>query len=226
MKQKLALPPRFESWRYRYPFEWRVLLLGQTRSGKTYAARRLADQHYGKVPIYCLQTKPRDRVLDALRVPRVRDTVSLDRRKGQPMVILRPPVEWADDPEFLTDFCKWALHKASKHGRCIIWINEVASITGESFRPTRAYSQLVKYGQGMGVGMIQETQEPAFVPRIVFSESSLIARFFINNEVSLKAITQKAPSVLRPPIRAEDKHGFWLWDSRRRDQGYYFREIA
>lgn len=211
----------FQTRNYSYPFNWRVLLLGQNGSGKTYAAKKLADLQYGRVKIVCYQAKPRDTVLDKLDVVRVSGVGELNRYRQDPMIILRPPPDKIDDPDLSEEFCLWALNQ----GPIIIWLNETANFTQERPKPTRGFSNLVKMGRSLGIGMIMETQEPAYTPRIVFSESRLILRFYLNNAVSLKAIRDKAPIGLDMPL-LPGQHAFNLWDERLRSQVFQFTTIA
>jgi hypothetical protein len=210
-----------DSSNYEIPYEWRVLFLGQTRSGKTYACRRLIDRHYGKVPILLYQTKPADPILDKMKVPRFRTLKQVIRHSKEPFVIFKPSPLEAEEPSTSEEMFRWLLTQRDR----ILWVNEVAAVTRETPRPPRAFAAYVKQGQGLGLGLWMEAQEPAYLPRILFSEASAIWKGYISNDVSAKAIRQKAPSVLSEPIAAGDRHGFHMWDSRVRGKAFYFSSI-
>jgi hypothetical protein len=215
------MPAILDTTNYEIPYEYRVLFIGQTRSGKTYACRRLIDRWYGRVPIILYQTKPADPILDKMHVPRFRTLKQVIRHSREPFVIFKPSPIDAEEPNTTEELFRWLLTQRDR----ILWVNEMAAVTRETPRPPRLLAAYIKSGQGLGLGLWGEVQEAAYLPRILFSEASVIWRGYISNEVSAKAIRQKAPSVLSEPILASDKHGFHLWDSRVRGKAFYFSSI-
>lgn len=215
--------PLFLVDQYRWPTKYRILILGQTDSGKTYLAKRLLDQQYGRVPIVVYQSKPVVRSLDKLDVARtdkLSQLTSMIKRAKEPFIIYHPdPVE-AQLRETTEEFCRIMLYAK---GPSISYIDEVSHFTGFSPIPAKMFAAYITQGREMGKGIIMAGQEPAYLSRFIYAESQAIFRMYLHGGVNLKAIRDKLPTPISLVPLPPDRHALVAWDIRDREHAYPFR---
>ena len=217
--------PLFVSADYDWPDDNRILILGQTGSGKSWLARKLLNVKYCRLPILVYQSKPKVGVLDRLAAARAK-TVSRAIRQladGEPLVILKPdPIE-ALERSTTEELCERVLYL---EGDLLLYIDEIAAFT--SFRPLPApnFAALLTQGRELGKGVMMAAQEPAYLPRVVYAESQVIIRMYVHGEVNLKAVRDKLPRALAETPLPPGQHSFVLWDSRLRDRAFSFRRAV
>ena len=219
------IAPVFPTSQYDWPDDNRVLILGQTGSGKSYLARKLLNVKYGRLPILVYQSKPKVGVLDRLKADRAKRVPDAIRRlvSGAPLVILKPdPIE-ALERETTEALCEAVLYL---EGDLLLYIDEIAAFT--SFRPLPApnFAALLTQGRELGKGVMMAAQEPAYLPRVVYAESQVIFRMYVHGEVNLKAIRDKLPRALAETPLPVGEHSFVLWDNRERRRAYPFRRAV
>lgn len=219
--------PLFAVDNFEWPDNYRVLVLGQTGCGKTYLSKRLLDQKYGKVPIVVYQSKPIVRSLDKLYAVRVKTAQELVRylrgKTREPLIIVKPGPTESQLRSTTEEFSHLMLYS---RGPVLVYIDEISHFTGFSPMPALQFGALITQGREMGKGVIMAAQEPAYLPRYVFAESSLIFRMYIHGNLNLKAVRDKLPLPLAVTPLPTGKHAVVVWDLRDRDHAYPFRRAV
>lgn len=219
--------PLFFVDRYTWPTKYRILILGQTDSGKTYLAKRLLDQKYGDWPIVVYQSKPRVRSLDKLVAERPRNIAELSRyfrgTKRPPLTIFKPLPDVGHLRETTEAFARLMLYC---RGPVLVYIDEVSHFTQFSPLPAPMFAALITQGRELDKGVIMAAQEPAYLPRFIYAESQVIIKMYLHGAVNLKAVRDKCPLPLAVTPTPTSAHGLVLWDIRDKPNAYPFRRCV
>jgi hypothetical protein len=132
-----------------------------------------------------------------------------------PVVVWRPSGESARDYQAYDTLFDWVY---SRGNTCLV-IDEVSQVVqgAQTFGP--GFNDVVTRGRVRGLTVFYGTQRPAYVPRIIYSESQ---RFFVCY-VSDKSDRERIAAFTRPELAQEvpDQHGFWYYNSKSRSVQYF-----
>jgi hypothetical protein len=157
----------------------RTVVIGKTGSGKTtYAAWLLSKQRFDKRPWVIIEFKYEE-LWEQVGRSTVRDLAlgSMPGRRGLYRMAVDPGQE-----EALEDW----LWKIRKRGNVGILCDEVAHAQGN------AYKAILRQGRALRIPTISCTQRPVNVSREIFSESSFISVFKMNDRRDYKVIAEFA----------------------------------
>jgi hypothetical protein len=92
---------------------------------------------------------------------------------------------WVPDTDNLDEYNKWMLKILQARKPAIILIDEIASLTGNSkqVKVLEGHMKLLKQGRKHGMTVINETQELARVPLVMFRQMEYYIQFRINNDI-------------------------------------------
>lgn len=196
----------------------RALFIGMNGSGKTWAQLKLLEPYYGVRQIEILDTKGDDLIgdLDAPVVERLEDA-PLYTFPQYPLVIYRPGGEELADPGVLDDWCQWIYDRKNT----IAFIDELSQL-GNSTRPKMGYLNLLTRGRSRGIAVYQGTQRPVGIPKIAYTESRYIYKFYLADVLDRKRVAEYThPSMLH---QTKDKHGFHFYKVGDR-RVYYVKSL-
>lgn len=185
----------------------RVLFVGKTGSGKTYAAEQLA--------------RPIERLIVADPKGMLKgkwDTVDWDSsttkllNKGEPIRVRIPaPLD--------KDWEKY-FQKVYEAGDCTLYIDEMYGvITNGNAGPylTACYTR----GRELGIGTWAATQRPRRIPIFARSEAEWIFCFRLKTDADRKVMAEEINAI--PDVPAKDEHGFFMYYDRWNKPKYYQR---
>lgn len=191
-----------------------VVFLGGTGSGKTTLGKKIlldiAIAGKGTYPIYILDTKLADDFKEYTKagtgVLHQGNTLPpiIDPTKTGPFLVWQPE---EDDPEMYDDFFKMIY----QHGKpCLIFVDELSSITTAGGKPTRYYSILYKQGRAKKIGIYSCFQSAAYVPPDLFRNTMHFFRLRLGNPYDVKKIGM----VMGKEAESEpiDEYGFFYRD--------------
>jgi hypothetical protein len=184
----------------------RVFFTGKTGSGKTHLARKLTRPLRRLV---VLDTKGR---LQNWRLdPWDRESRRL-LRHGEPLrtrVALDPAA--ADNRPAYWDKVLAEIYEA---GNVTAYVDEVYLLSQEGKGYPATLSMMATCGRELGVGLWSSAQRPAFVPRVLLSESEHVFAFRLLLDDDRQAIARNLHPALAGEIPVGDEHGYRYWNVR------------
>jgi hypothetical protein len=184
----------------------RLLLTGQTGSGKSFMARHLARN----IPrLICLDPKgtmPEDG-WDTLE-----DWSEKGARKlaaGKAVRLRVPPhgpeIDAAEVSRYWEPFFLAAYYARD----CTVYIDEMYGVSPPGRAPTPSLTSLYTRGRGLGIGIWAATQRPVWLPLFALSESTWFFCFRLLLEQDRVRMSQMmGPNVLEP---VPDEYGYHLF---------------
>lgn len=194
----------------------RAVFLGQTGSGKTYLARSMLGAYYGRRQVIVLDSKhdsawslPGATYCDTLA------KVERARFPRCPLVVWRPSGREAADTDSFDTFFAWLYAR----GNTVAVLDEVSQVVPGTQTYGTGFNDLVTRGRVRGLTVFYGTQRPAYVPRIIYSESQ---RFFVCY-VSDARDRATIAGFTNPALAGEvpDEHGFWYYQTKGRIVKYF-----
>lgn len=194
----------------------RWAVIGGTGSGKTWFDRVLLKTIVGQaaasgrlVPVYILDTKLQGDFSEFTRpdigqVARGNDLPKLlSPKERRPFLVWQPE---EDDLDLYDAFFK-KIYQARRS--CIVLIDELSSITNtNASRFPRYYDILLKQGRGMDIGLISNTQSPAYVPANLVRQATHLLRFRLNDEYDSKKLAKQLGRQYGDEWNPPDEFGF------------------
>lgn len=181
----------------------RVLVVGKTGSGKTYASRLLLTKY------------PRVLYLDSLH--RLEMEVSSKEQANEFMQADRFQV-CVDDNDVFTDL----VDAHFTDGDFVIYIDEVYGICPPQKAIPEIINRIWTRGRGNGIGAWAATQRPTWLPIFLLSEAEHYLIFRLQVEDDRKKLAKiVGPSAMKMP---KDKHGFTYYCPSE-DTQIYLKEI-
>jgi len=181
----------------------RLLVVGQTGSGKSVFAGRLLE-HVRASPILVLDTKG-ERTFDSIeqRVT-LAQLKRMERGDLDDYVCLTPDEEEIGDPMALDAYVRWVYRRLCP---CCLYIDELYMLhAGTHAGPgiVGAYTR----GRSRGLTLIGGSQRPSWVSRFALTESSAYAVFWLADQSDRKRLGEVIPgfSKLEPAPRY---HFYW-----------------
>lgn len=111
----------------------------------------------------------------------------------------------------------------------IVLIDELGSITnGNATRFPRYYDILLKQGRGLGIGLISNTQSPAYVPNNLIRQATHLVRFRLNDDYDAKKLSSQLGSEYGKGWEPPDEHGFVyrnLTKPRKTNPTLYYKDM-
>lgn len=185
----------------------RVFFCGQTGTGKTYLARALTR---GIRRLVVLDPKNR---LQPWRLDAWDRESERLLRIGEPLRARVPgpkaPEEWED-----------VLAQLYSAGNATVYVDEAYLLSEEGKGFPRTLSTLYTCGRELGIGTWASAQRPAWMPRVMLSESQHVFAFYLLLEDDRKALAANLHPDLAAEIPPEDAHGFNYWNHRQRKPVY------
>ncbi len=193
----------------------KLALIGQNGRGKTYLAARLIAPYYKRQQIVVADVKhdPTWSQYDGITVNTIDKLTRLPFPK-YPLIIFRPEGELAHDFERLDKVFAWVY----KRGNTLLMIDEVSAMVPGAMGFGHGFADLLQRGRTRKCTVIMGTQRPAFVPRIVLTESQKFVLFFLTDIRDRKTVAAASHASLSQEI--PDLHGFWFVDVPRGVVGY------
>lgn len=190
-------------------------ILGFTGSGKTTFSnaymRTAAISSNGHLPILILDTKLQNDFKMFYKVANMHYGNTLPPARWYTQK--KPFLIWQPETDDLSLYDAYFKQIYELREPCMVYIDEVSSITKSSGKPPRYYDILLKQGRGMGIGVVNVTQSPSFVPPMMLRLTTYWFRFTLNDDYDLhKVASRMGRAVLTPP---PDPYGFWFRDVRR-----------
>ena len=195
----------------------RAVFLGQTGSGKTYLSRSMLGAYIGKRQVIILDSKHDSAWSRITGAKYCYSLARVERCKFPrvPVVVWRPSGEEANDYGAFDSLFSWVYRRGNT---CLV-IDEVSQVvqSAQTFGP--GFGDVVTRGRVRGVTTLYGTQRPAYVPRIIYSESQ---RFFVSY-VSDRRDRETIAAFTNPALSAEvpDQHGFWYYQTKGRIVRYF-----
>ena len=193
----------------------KVCLVGQTGSGKSYAARRLAGAYYGRRQIIVADLK-HDPMWNGLDAQIIRKASQLPRARFPrvPVVVWRPDGDAAHDMHLMDSLFAWVYRR----GNTVLVVDEVSAMVGGPTSYGPGFGDLVTRGRVRECTCIMGTQRPVMVPRIVFSESVKFGVFYLVDKRDRDTVAAFSAAEVAAPVG--DRHGLWWVDTRQRSATY------
>jgi hypothetical protein len=186
----------------------RVFFTGHTGTGKTYLARGLTDSLDRLVVL-----DPKNRL----------QNWRLDKwdRESERLLRIGDPVRTRIPGPQTPDYWEDVLAQAYRAGNLTVYIDEVYLLSEEGKGFPRTLSTLYTCGRELGIGTWASAQRPAWVPRVLLSESEHVFAFFLLLEDDRQAMARNLHPDLAAEIPSQDEHGFRYWNIRERKPVYY-----
>jgi len=166
----------------------RLLLIGQTGSGKSVLASQLIER--APAPVFVLDSKGEPAVQSIEeRVHSMGQLRGMRREEAPDYVLIQPSVEEVADPASLDEYVR-IIHEW--HTPATLYIDELYMMHNGG----RAYPGLIgayTRGRSAGLTLIGGTQRPAWVSRFALSESSAYIVFRIVDRTDKKRISEVIP---------------------------------
>jgi len=191
----------------------RVFLAGKTWSGKTWAAQRLLR---GVERLVVLDPKNSESIERWRLDPWDRES-QRQLKHGEP---LRTRIK-APAGEDLEEFWNDVLFDCWNAGNVLVYVDEVYLLKPEGGAYPGYLSKLYTTGRERGIGAWSSAQRPAWVPRVLMSESEHIFVFRLQLEDDRLALAKNAHPALAEEIPHSDPHGFRYYNIHQ-DVPQYF----
>jgi len=196
--------------RFRLPrIDEHVAILGCTGSGKTtLAAWVLSEAPFDRMPFVCIDYKGDD-LLGS--IPRLKE-IGLNELPAAPgLYVVRPLPTEVDEMEH------W-LSRVWRRGATGLYIDEAYLVPDK-----RWVKNILAQGRSLRIPVIAASQRPVDVPRSIFSESSHIAVFRLNDKRDQDTVRAFTPAGMLDN-RLPDYHAYWydLKQHRADDPTPYF----
>ncbi len=190
-------------------------IIGFTGSGKTTFAisleRLFLIGSNGQLPMYILDSKVQGDFQPFYKIAYRHFGNSLPPNKW--WTAEKPILIWQPESDDLGLYGQWFNQIYLNRAPCTVLIDEVSSITTVSGKPPRSYDILLKQGRGIGIGVINITQSPSYIPPMLLRLSTYFVRFTINDEYDIDKLARvMGRQILQQP---PDEHGFWFRDVRK-----------
>lgn len=184
----------------------RVLLAGQTGSGKSYMARALA----ARLPrLVCLDPKGTMPFDGWTNVEDWSDQGAKLLSSGKPVRLRVPPHGPEIDPSEIARYWEPFLLAVYYAGDCCLYIDEMYGVSPPGRAPSPALTALYTRGRGLGIGVWAATQRPVWLPLFALSESTWFFMFRLLLEQDRIRMSQMmGPNVIVP---FDDDFGYYLF---------------
>lgn len=187
------------------------IIIGQTRFGKTYLAKRIA-RFYPHVLIH--DPKQRftlygDPELER-RIYTVDELYDVDPERER-VIIYSPPTAEAEDPGAQEEFCA----RAFEREHCTVVIDEIVRL-GNTTRYPKSLRYLYTGGAEKGICVLGLTQEPVNVPSFVLTQTACVYCFYLSNDSHRDKVAGFMP-IDTEQIAALQKYQFYFWRNDMRD---------
>ena len=196
----------------------RALFVGSTGCGKTHAMIKLSEQFYGVKQIQILNTKS-DSGINALDAPNVDsiELLPLYPFPEHPLVIYTPSGAELADTTILDDWCNWIYLRKNTHAI----VDELTQL-GSGTYPKMGLLNLATRGRDRHVSAFYGTQRPVAIPKIAFTESQYIYKFWLSDIKDRKSLADSThPGMVR---QVQDPHGFHFFKTGNR-KVFYIKNI-
>lgn len=186
-----------------------MAVIGGTGSGKTFLMREflklLAIGTQSRIPINIIDSKMMGDFDSLSRkgigtIYRGNQLPPVENKDGSPFIIWQP---LEDDMENYNQYFK-QIYDSRKP--CIVFIDELSSITGRTGIAPRYYSILLKQGRGMKISVITLSQMARLVPLELLSQLMHIIIMNLNSERDKKKLVDLVGDMAK--IEIKDQHGF------------------
>lgn len=190
-------------------------IIGFTGSGKTTFStalmRLVLIEGNGNLPIYILDSKGQGDFKPFYKIAKRHYGNIVPPRQWWTRE--RPVMIWQPESDDLNLYDMWFKQIYMQRSPCIVYIDEVSSITTVGGKPPRYYDILQKQGRGLGIGVVSLTQSPSYIPPMMLRLATYWVRFTLNDEYDIAKVARvMGRAVLTPP---PDEHGFWFRDTRK-----------
>ena len=187
--------------------EERALFLGQNGSGKSLGALSLLIPIIGKKPIYIFDTKGEqhfDKLTRQLgeNVASMHDRFRDVAKAETPVIIYRPDGREMADLDFIDRTNQWVYDRRN----CLVLYDEVSQVTGGQVNPKPGFLNVYTRGRSRGIAVWANSQRPAYVPKVVYTEARRFYVYFladVNDRKKVSGFTH--PGLMTTPTR---KYGF------------------
>ena len=195
----------------------RWAVIGGTGAGKTefdkYLLRLYAAMAYqaGRLfPLYILDTKIsgdfREFHRKSIGHYHVGNTVPKlihPQKDGKPYLVWQPE---EDDTDLYDAFLKQIYLARTP---AIVLVDELGSLTNaNATRFPRYYDILLKQGRGLNIGLISNTQSPAYIPPNLLRQTTHLLRFRVNDQYDAKKLSKQLGREYGDEWEPEHEHGF------------------
>lgn len=215
----------------------RWAVIGGTGSGKTVFGRELLNTYTvqaanaGKlIPTYILDTKAAgdfkgftDKRIGVQHFGNTVPKLIKPERSGKPYLVWTPE---EDNIDMYDAFFK-AIYQSRRPA--IVYVDELGSITNaNATRFPRYYDILLKQGRGLNIGLISNTQSPAYVPNNLIRQATHLVRFRLNDDYDSKKLGKQLGQEYGEGWEPEDEHGFAyrnLTKPRRSNPTLYYKDF-
>lgn len=174
---------------------YHTAILGTTGSGKsTLGAWIMSRMPFHRRPQFIIDYKGEEIFA---KLKRIRELAVHETLPSEPgLYIIRPRPDMVDDVE------NW-LYRLWEHGDAGLYIDEGYLV------PDKAWLRnILAQGRSLGITVITTSQRPVDVSRSVFTESSYISVFRLNDKKDLQRVGEFTPSGMLEN-RLPDYHSFW-----------------
>lgn len=197
----------------------RIILIGKTGRGKTFAGLHIAQALPRKKQIQILAVKE-DKTILAMDAPIVTtiDHVADYKYPEYPIVIYYPNGLELSEPKVLDSWCEWCYMR--KNTTAVI--DELSKIVKSTYAPP-GFLDLYTRGRSQDVDVIAHTQRPRGVPPVAYDEAEYFYKFYLSDIKDRKRVTEFThPDMVR---QVTDKHGFHYYAPDMSDKVYYVPSI-
>lgn len=153
-------------------------IAGQTGSGKTFLARQLLEQ---RPDVYCVVLDPKGLITwpGWLRFTSLKKLTESE----SPRLVYQPAYGELRNAEIIDHFFGWIYER--RH--TTVYVDEIYAIARGDVYPWN-YGACLTRGRERGISVLTATQRPAYVPGIMFSESSKVFTFYLKLEQDRKRV--------------------------------------
>jgi len=201
----------------------RIILMGKTGTGKTFAGLNIARHYEGMFQIQVLATKEDKTILSLANegVPIVTtiNEVADYPFPQYPIVVYYPNGIELSQPEILDAWCEWIYLRKNT----IAVIDELTKTVKSTYAPP-GFLDLYTRGRSNHVTVIAHSQRPRGVPPTVYDEAEYYLKFYLSDIKDRKRVTDFThPDMVR---QVDHKHGFHLYVPSQSDKVFYVPSIV